>query len=114
MRDYDRIYERVVHRGDEILEQRRIKAVKIKRTSYAVSGICAAVIAGTGIWRMTELRELPDERLSEVYISEEDTTDTSSVTSTKTTETLECKQLKHFDFNNADIESQVKDSNIVQ
>ena len=29
MRDYDRIYERVVHSGDEILEQRRIKAVKI-------------------------------------------------------------------------------------
>ena len=87
MMDYDKIYERVVRRGDEILDRRRKRAVKIKHTSYAVSGICAAVIAGTGIWRMTELRELPDERLSEVYISEEDTTDTSSVTSAKTTET---------------------------
>lgn len=87
MMDHDKIYERVVRRGDEILDRRRKRVVKIKHTSYAVSGICAAVIAGTGIWRMTELRELPDERLSEVYISEEDTTDTSSVTSAKTTET---------------------------
>ena len=37
-----------------------------------------------------------------------------NIIETKTTETLECKQLKHFNFNNADIESQVNDTNIVQ
>lgn len=84
MRDYDRIYERVVHRGDEILEQRRIKAVKIKRTSYAVSGMCAAVIAGVGIWKMTDIKNLPDNNFSEITDIVEPVVTTASETAVTT------------------------------
>ena len=74
MMDYDKIYERVMRRGDEILEQRRKKAVRIKQTSYAVSGVCAAVITGVGIWRMTDMRKLPDSHFSEIETVEDITT----------------------------------------
>ena len=91
MRDYDRIYERVVHRGDEILEQRRIKAVKIKRTSYAVSGMCAAVIAGVGIWKMTDIKNLPDNNFSEITDIVEPVVTTAPETAVITSSTTAAK-----------------------
>ena len=84
MMDYDKIYERVVRRGDEILEQRRKKAVKIRQTSYAVSGLCAAVITGVGIWRMTDLKKIPDNHFSEVKVIEDSTTTNSAITTAAT------------------------------
>lgn len=94
MMDYDKIYERVLRRGDEILEQRRKKAVKIRHTSYAVSGVCAAVITGVGVWRMTNNKRIPYPSISEIEIisdittvNHEGTKTTASVavTDTKTT-----------------------------
>lgn len=57
MRSYEEISERIMRRGDEITEARRARAVKIKHTSYAVSGMCAAVIAGVGIWRVASSKD---------------------------------------------------------
>ena len=59
MKTYDETIAAVFAKGDAIIEQRRQKAVKIKQTSYAVSGVCAAVIAGVGIWRMNDLKATP-------------------------------------------------------
>ena len=94
MMDYDRIYERVVRRGDEILKQRQKRAVRIKQTSYAVSGVCAAVIAGVGIWRMSDLKRLPEQSFSEVETVPETTsakTATTALTSVSTTKTTSKK-----------------------
>lgn len=52
MKSYDDISNRIMKRGDEILEKRRVKAVRIKHTAYAVSGLCAAVLVCFGIWKL--------------------------------------------------------------
>ena len=88
MMDYDKIYERVVRRGDAILEERRKKAVKIRQTSYAVSGVCAAVITGVGIWRMNDLKKLPDNRISEIETVEDITTTNTDITAAVTETSL--------------------------
>ncbi|EWM52595.1 hypothetical protein [Ruminococcus flavefaciens] len=64
MRSYEEISNRIMKRGDEIIESRRVRAVKIKHTSYAVSGMCAAVIAGVGIWRIAPSMEPGGEKYS--------------------------------------------------
>lgn len=74
MRDYDRIYERIVRRGDEILERRRKKAAMIRHTSYAVSGMCAAIITGAGLWRITDKKAVPKYESSEIDIVSDITT----------------------------------------
>ena len=88
MMDYDKIYERVVRRGDAILEERRKKAVKIRQTSYAVSGVCAAVITSVGIWRMNDLKKLPDNRISEIETVEDITTTNTDITAAVTETSL--------------------------
>ena len=56
MRSYEEISNRIMQKGDEIIESRRIRAARIKHTSYAVSGLCAAVITGVGVWRLSSAK----------------------------------------------------------
>lgn len=84
MKTYDETIDAIFSKGDALIEQRRQKSVKIKQTSYAVSGVCAAAIVGVGIWRMNDLKKLPDNRHSEIETVEEMTT-TSTQTETYTT-----------------------------
>ena len=90
MMDYDKIYERIVRRGDDILENRRKKAVKIKQTSYAVSGLCAAAIVGVSVWRLSSSNDLTENKFPESNIVndiESTTTITSSISGTTATTT---------------------------
>lgn len=50
MKNYEDIAERVFRKGDAILDKKRRKTAIIKRTSFAVSGLCAVVITGFGLW----------------------------------------------------------------
>ncbi|MCR5111889.1 MAG: hypothetical protein K6B38_13470 [Ruminococcus sp.] len=84
MKTYDETIDAIFSKGDALIEQRRQKSVKIKQTSYAVSGVCAAAIVGVGIWRMNDLKKLHDNRHSEIETVEEITT-TSTQTETYTT-----------------------------
>ena len=84
MKTYDETIDAIFSKGDALIEQRRQKSVKIKQTSYAVSGVCAAAIVGVGIWRMNDLKKLPDNRHSEIETVEEMTT-TGTQTETYTT-----------------------------
>lgn len=84
MKTYDETIDAIFSKGDALIEQRRQKSVKIKQTSYAVSGVCAAAIVGVGIWRMNDLKKLPDNRHSEIETMEETTT-TGTQTETYTT-----------------------------
>lgn len=85
MMDYDKIYERIVRRGDEILEQRRKKAAMIKQTSYAISGICATAIVGVGIWRISSSHKLNNNGFSDNNIvGNMETTSIASTTKEQT------------------------------
>lgn len=63
MRKYEEISERIMQRGDEIIESRKNRAVRIKHISYAVSGICAALIVGVGIHHVSALQK-PDSYMN--------------------------------------------------
>ena len=87
MRSYEDIANRIMKRGDEIIEQRKLRAAKIKHTSYAVSGMCAAVIAGVGLWKLSSAKDLGNDKFSGSSMIENSTEPTASetVTETKTT-----------------------------
>lgn len=56
MKSYEDITERVFRRGNEILRKRQKRTAFIKRTSFAVSGMCAAVLVCFGIWRDNDIK----------------------------------------------------------
>ena len=87
MRSYEDIANRIMKRGDEIIEQRKLRAAKIKHTSYAVSGMCAAVIAGVGLWKLSSAKDLGNDKFTDSSMIENSTEPTASetVTVTKTT-----------------------------
>ena len=87
MRSYEDIANRIMKRGDEIIEQRKLRAAKIKHTSYAVSGMCAAVIAGVGLWKLSSAKDLGNDKFTDSSMIENSTEPTASetVTETKTT-----------------------------
>lgn len=96
MKKYDditiKIAERVFEKGDEILEQRKKRAAKIRHISYAVSGLCAALIVCVGAWRFSSsMKKLDDNFHGSEIISETepDTTETttSNVIEQTTTQT---------------------------
>ena len=95
MKKYDditmKIAERVFEKGDDILEQRKKRAAKIRHISYAVSGLCAALIVCVGAWHFSSSMKKPDEVFhgSDLITGTETTTDitTSNVIEQTTTQT---------------------------
>lgn len=83
MRSYEDISNRIMQRGDEIIESRKVRAAKIKHTSYAVSGMCAAVITGVGVWRFTSSMPKPDDGHNSYVIATTETTAEKPVTTVK-------------------------------
>lgn len=87
MREYDKttlkVAERVFEKGDEILEQRRKRAAVIRRRTYAVSGLCAAVIVCFGAWRFSSSVKAPYDS-SEIIVSTETTSAVVSTTGNST------------------------------
>ena len=65
MREYDektlQSAERVFEKGDKIIEQRQKRAAKIRHISYAVSGLCAAVIVCVGVWHFSASPKFPND-----------------------------------------------------
>ena len=72
MRTYEEISARIMQKGNKIIENRRIRNTKIRQTSFAVSGMCAAVITGVGIWRLNVKDNIPHPDSSSYVIEEKD------------------------------------------
>ena len=57
MREYDettlKVAERVLKRSNEIVEKRKKRSAMIKKISFSVSGMCAAIITVVGIWHFS-------------------------------------------------------------
>ncbi|WP_303825501.1 hypothetical protein [Ruminococcus flavefaciens] len=96
MKKYDditmKIAERVFEKGDEILEQRKKRVAKIRHISYAVSGLCAALIVCVGAWHFSSSMKMPNENFhgSEIISATEPAateTNTSNVIEHTTTQT---------------------------
>ena len=89
MREYDKttlkIADRIFEKGDEILEQRRKKAAKIRHISYAASGLCAALIVGFGAWKLQPSLKKPAESFKEQPVI---TTSASTVTAVSETDAV--------------------------
>lgn len=96
MRKYDKmtlkVAERIFENGDKILEQRKKRAAKIRHISYAVSGLCAAVIVCIGVWHFSSSMKMPNDNFhgSEMISAAEPATTettTSNVIKQTTTQT---------------------------
>lgn len=60
MDKYRKSAEEIMRRGDAIIAERKRHSAIYKRTAFAVSGLCAAIIAGVGIWNNPQLKNLTD------------------------------------------------------
>lgn len=81
--DYKEMAEIVKARGDKILEEKRIRAVRIRRITTAVSSICAAAAVCFGVWHNSTIKKaMPDPSETENIItaSETDATNHNNVT----------------------------------
>ena len=85
MRSYEDISNRIMQRGDEIIKSRKVRAAKIRHASYTVSGMCAAVITGIGVWRVTSSMPKPDNQHNSSMISTTETTAENSITTAANT-----------------------------
>ncbi|WP_294754660.1 hypothetical protein [uncultured Ruminococcus sp.] len=96
MREYDettlKVAERVLKRSDEIISRREKRAATIKHISYALSGICAAVIINVSIWHSNAGKNLPENNetsiiteISETTTSDPKKTSTAVISGIKTT-----------------------------
>ena len=94
MMDYKEMAAIVKARVREENERRRIRSLRIKRISLAVSGICAVAIVGVGIWSNNDIKNsIPKNDNTIIEETDVATTSTSSVsvtniiTTTNTTQT---------------------------
>lgn len=86
MMDYKEMAEIVTREVDAILERKKIRAIRIKKISLAVSGLCAAVIVGVGAWHFSSNMKKPDDSFNNSgIISEAETTTANAVTTAKNT-----------------------------
>ena len=60
MDKYEKCAESLMKLGDSIIAEKRRKASIIKRTAFSVSGLCAAIIVGVGIWHNSSIKTPPD------------------------------------------------------
>lgn len=71
MKSYDETIASVFATGDMIIEKKRSRAKKIRMTSAAVSGLCAAIIVGVGVLSDKNITNPPERHInSEIIISE--------------------------------------------
>lgn len=86
MMDYKEMAEIVTKEVDAILERKKIRAMRIKKVSLAVSGLCAAVIVCVGAWHFSSnMKKLDDSFNNSGIISETETTTANAVTTAKVT-----------------------------
>ena len=92
--DYKEMAEIVKARGDKILEEKRIRAIRIRRVTSAVSSICAAAVC-LGLWHNNAVKKaMPDPSevdsiiaASETTVSNHDNITTTCAEDMKTTVT---------------------------
>lgn len=58
MDKYRKSAEEIMKRGDKIIAEKKRRSAVYKRTVFAVSGLCAAIIAGVEIWNSPQLHKL--------------------------------------------------------
>lgn len=83
MKSYEDITERVFRKGDIILEKRRRRTETIKRTSLALSGICAVILVGFGIWKNNDIKNAINNYYNDCPIITENDDSPSSQTNTE-------------------------------
>ena len=78
MDNYRKSAEEIMRRGDEILAARKRRSAIYKKTAFAVSGLCAAIIAGVGIWNNPNLQNLISQTPPDLPIISETTETTQN------------------------------------
>lgn len=90
MKNYDELAERVFRKAEERIVKRNIRMTRLRRTSIAVSGMCAVILVMFGIWKNDSIKNaLNDDFNNKNLITEEydqQSSTTSAVSFTSSTE----------------------------
>ena len=93
MKNYDELAERVFRKAEERIFKRKIRMMRIRRTSIAVSGMCAVILVMFGIWKNDSVKNaLNDDFNNKKFITEEDDLHTSATVTTTTLKSFEIIQ----------------------
>ena len=86
MDKYEKCANALMELGDNVISAKKRRAAMIKRISFSVSGLCAAIIAGVGIWHNSVIKTPPDmTHIPESSIVVSETTSSENTTHKKTT-----------------------------
>ena len=75
---YEKSAEQIMKRGDMIIAEQKRRTAFIKRTAYAVSGLCAVALIGTGIGHNRDLFSAPDRKAHDDFSVITETTETTA------------------------------------
>lgn len=90
MKNYDELAERVFRKAEERIFKRKIRMMRIRRVSIAVSGMCAVILVMFGIWKNDSVKNaLNDDFNNKNLITEEDDLHTSATVTTTTLKSFE-------------------------
>ena len=79
MDKYEKCAASLMELGDNIIAEKKRKATIIRKISFSISGLCAAIIVGVGIWHNQKLRTPNDFKFPDTgIIAETETTATTS------------------------------------
>ncbi|MBR1823145.1 MAG: hypothetical protein IJ779_02800 [Ruminococcus sp.] len=88
MKTYEETMEAIFSKGDAIFAEKNSRVRSIKRTSAAVSGVCAAAIVGFTVFRNDDLKNAaPNHNKNEKIITENQSTTTTTASQTTITVT---------------------------
>ena len=58
---YEKSAKWLIKRGDAIISERKRKSAIIRKISFSVSGLCAAVIVCVGVWHFSLSPQMPND-----------------------------------------------------
>lgn len=90
MKNYDELAERVFRKAEERIFKRKIRMMRIRRVSIAVSGMCAVILVMFGIWKNDSVKNaLNNDFNNKSFITEEDALQNSSAVTTTALKSFE-------------------------
>ncbi len=90
MKDYKQVTESVFRKSEERIKIAEKRRAVIRRTVYAVSGMCAAVIIGVGLWKNAAIKDAFRKDFHSSSIIEETS---ESISTTNTEHTTDFEQI---------------------
>lgn len=81
MKNYDELAERVFKKAEERIFKRKIRMMRLRRTSIAVSGMCAVILVMFGIWKNNSIKNALNDDFNNKHLITDEYVQQTSTTS---------------------------------